>query len=225
MSEIQKAVNLLRELSDGVTPVAMIGLEKTGFEPPLAVMHGTINSYSGQRFQLEGPRIFLDSQTRENDESFEVIRLGTQLLARILDHHVSREFPASQDVVYMFHEVAKQIFDLMNTYFNVNQQEYDKAQLASLRLRAVMACGITPPFYPEPIFNRHNDPSNKSMDAEALKYATDNIVEFTRFVFNLAANQRFIPEPLGIGQRAEVFKFFIQLKGLAFPSGIPITHQ
>ncbi|WP_157763743.1 hypothetical protein [Paraburkholderia aromaticivorans] len=208
MKVINKTIDELKELNSKATPVSMLAMDSGLFEKLLASLHGKVNHYLQER--------------ESNYRSDEIVILGDQLLCKVVEHHVLNNVPATQVAADIFNETVQLILKIINLDFNINSSKYDKAHLISISLRALKACGITPPLHTKERTWEYPGHEGKKVDEEALRYAANNTVEFTRFVYEVASKNAYVPDPLHSAPHSQMFSLFARLYSLAFPSGIPI---
>jgi hypothetical protein len=124
----------------------------------------------------------------------QVVLVATQLLERVVEHHRAESCSATLNAVKIYNVIAVMLERILATHLQMNNEVYEEARRESLAIDALMACGITPPGHHENRFSSRYG-SKDHMEAlriKALKYACDNVEEFTRFVFDITSNNRYV---------------------------------
>lgn len=207
MQKIQKAIDDLNEFANKINDVSIIAMDEVAFEKLLALVYGVINNYYKQR------------ESRER--ALEVIKLGYQILDTVVHHHISKNFPATTNAVLIFKKTTELLLNVIANDFDVNQSSYNESLVTHKNLRALKACGITPPGHQKPM--RPSLPENH-LDEEAMKYASENIREFTIFVFNIANANKYIQDPFFAPPKSEALSIYSKVSSLT-PSAIPLGHD
>lgn len=195
----------IKELNefDSYAPVTMLAMDAREFEKYM----GGINS---------AVRLFLGNP-HDRASAAGVVRLTCSLLERTVAHHRRESRDATETLVRIYDDTAGLLEQILAIDFQMFRHVYDEALRDSLALKALAACGITPPGH-RPEFSSSRFESEEQINArrmEALRYASNNIEEFTHFVYGIAFNKRYVPDRFVTGEDSvalDLFKRVIALK-------------
>lgn len=211
MQQIQKTIDDLTEIVNKINEVSIIEIDQKSFAKILAHVHGIINHYYRQR----------ESKAR----SINVINLGHQILNTVLSYHISNKLSATKNAVHIFEKTAELLLTIIATDFGLTKSKYQEALAIRKNLRAIKVCGINLHSHIPPSLTRwHDSDSEHALDEEALKFASENIKQFTRFVFDVVKNDLSIQDPFTNFPYSEALSIYSRIESL-IPSAIPLTHD
>ena len=205
---MQTPIGELEDLSLTCDSVSMGVMDTRAFEVFFGRIYGAVN-----RFR---------SRPHTDHESAQLVGVACQLLEAAVNHHRSPSAAVTESAVKVYDEIVRLLLHIMGTDFGVNESSYKKARDTKLKLDALKACGITPPGHSENRFSRRIEggESGGPQETEALRFAQENVVEFTRFVFNLGHTSEYIPDPFWGGQLSTTWPLYERVKSL-----IPIASM
>lgn len=180
---MQKPIDELTELSRRYNNVSMLVMDADAFERFFGKIYAAVNLFR--------------TQAHTTDESAQLVSSGCQLLELAIEHHRHQNAFATENAVKVFEHIVQQLLDILRIDLKVNETSYQEARTTRLKLNALKACGILPPGHSENHsrgrFSRADE--SKSEEVEALRFAQENLSEFTQFVYYLGERHEYIPDP------------------------------
>lgn len=118
--------------------------------------------------------------------------IASLLLERAVDHYKKGDRYATSDAVAAYDEIVRLLFEILRGDLQMFGSVYEDAQVTSLFLNAVQACGINPSGYSANRYtSRYADKGEvKANRTEALRYARERIEDFIHFVYDLEHNNQ-----------------------------------
>lgn len=199
---MQDPIAELKDLSRTCDSVSMLVMDATGFEKYFGKIYGAVN-----RFR---------AQPHNGEQATQLVEIACQLLEAAVNHHRSTSACATPNAVTVYDKTVLLLVDIMSTDLRMNDPVYQEARKTRLALNALKACGINPPGHPENHYSSRygNVDANEFGRTDAWRYAQDNIEEFTRFVYNLAYNHNFVPDPFWGSPNSAALALFEKVKSL-----------
>lgn len=209
---MQNPIADLEDLSRTCDAVSMHVMDAAAFERFFGRIYGAVN-----RFR---------AQSHTEQEAAQLVEIASRLLAAAVDHHRSAPASVTPGGVLVYNEAVRLLVHIMSTDMRMNDSLYEEAKKTKLGLNALKACGITPCGHSDKVFSSRygNEDANEAVRTEALHYAQSNIEEFTRFVYSLAYNHNYVPDPFWGGPQSATLSLFEKVRSLG-PGALIIEGQ
>ncbi|AYH43958.1 hypothetical protein [Azoarcus sp. DN11] len=199
---MQNPIADLEDLSRTCNSVSMLVMDASAFERFFGRIYGAVN-----RFRV---------QPHNEQEATQLVETAAQLLEAAVNHHHSVSASATPNALRVYDETIRLLVHIMSTDLWMNDSVYEEAKKTRHALNALKACGINPPGHSEQHYSSRygSGDANEAGRVEAWRYVRENIEEFTRFVYNLAYNHNFVPDPFWCGPQSAALSLFEKLKYL-----------
>lgn len=183
-------------------PVNMLAMDPRDFEKYFGRIHAAVNLFR--------------AQPHAATQAARVVQTTCQLLERAGEHHRTESRSATSDAVKIYDDIVLMLDQILMVDLRMTEGNYENARKKSLALNALMACGIVPPGYQATSYTSRfaNEDENEARRAKAFHYVRDNIEEFTRFVFDLAYNHKYVLDPFLSGGDSVALDLFQRVKSL-----------
>lgn len=199
---MQDPITDLKDLSRACDSVSMLVMDASGFEKYFGKIYAAVNRFHAQRHNKQ--------------QAVQLVEIACQLLEAAVNHHRSASACATLSAVTVYDETVRLLVRIMRADLEMNDSVYQEARKTRLALNALKAWGINPPGHSEKRYSSRygNEDANEAERTEAWRYAQDNIEEFTRFVYRLASNHEFIPDPFWDGPHSAALSLFQRVRSL-----------
>ena len=202
MNVIEKTIDELSTILNKINDVTIIVMEQQEFERILASLYGLINNYKIRR--------------ESNFNSMTVLEQAHHMLEKIVSHHIKNQLTVSQKTVHIFNETIKLLLSIVNLDFQINECSYSDATKTRMFLRALKASEINPPGHFEIMMHSQwrNSELEEQFDNEAINFASQNIKEYSKFIFNIACNSIYVRDPFNSDPTARYLDIYSKIKSL-----------
>lgn len=167
MSIAESAMLELNQLTNRFDDISFKNMDAKDFGALLARIYGCVRNYKNSK--------------AAHEKSTEVLGKACALLESVQAFHVSHRISTSQAMVETFEAAVKLVKEILWLDFRIDEAACEQAIKIQSFLRAVKACGITPPGHPAP-FTDPRFGGNKPVDTDALEFAAANVIEYTLFL-------------------------------------------
>lgn len=202
MNTIEKTIDELSTVLNKINDVTIIAMGQQEFEKTLASLYGLLNNYNNRR--------------ESNFNSMIVLEQAHQMLEKIVRHHIKSQLIVSQKTVHIFNETIKLLLSIVNLDFGIDEYSYSEATKTRMFLRALKASGINPPGHFEMMaYSRwRDDELEEKLDNEALYFASQNIKEYSNFIFDIVSNNRYVKDPFNNHPTDRCLGIYSKIKSL-----------
>jgi hypothetical protein len=169
------AINKFDEMARKYNSTAMLAMQANDFLRYFGAIYSELNNF------------YNAANSSEQRTSAQIIEKCHQLLRSALDHHMEKSQPTNADSVKLFNSTRELLIQILWRDLEIGDREHEEFDAVEIDFRALRACGLKKPGgYQLTVSGRWK---TDEIDEAALNYATNNILHFSKFIYNIASGQ------------------------------------